>query len=57
MTNNPSENILDEFTETSKIGPPMESSNAVFFTIFCQNYQKFYFELLARNSPLIGDIL
>ena len=30
MTNNPSENVLDEFTETSKIGPPMESSNAVF---------------------------
>ena len=30
MTNNPSENILDKFTETSKIGPPMESSNAGF---------------------------
>ena len=27
-----------------------------FFSIFYQNYQKFCFEQLARNSPLIGDI-
>ena len=28
MTNNLSENIWDEFTKTSKIGPSMESLNA-----------------------------
>ena len=31
MTNNPSENIRDEFTNTSKIGPLMESLIADFF--------------------------
>ena len=31
MTNNPSENIWDEFTKTSKIGPSIESLNADFF--------------------------
>ena len=31
MTNNPSENIWNEFTETSKIGSSMESLNAEFF--------------------------
>ena len=30
MTNNPSENIWDDFTKTSKIGPSMESLNAEF---------------------------
>ena len=30
MTNNPSENIWDEFTKMNKIGPSMESLNAVF---------------------------
>ena len=28
MTNNPSENISDEFTKMSKTGPSMESLNA-----------------------------
>ena len=28
MTNNPSENIWDEFTKMRKIGPSMESLNA-----------------------------
>ena len=31
MTNNPSENILDKVTKTSKIWPSMESLNADFF--------------------------
>ena len=31
MTNNPSENIWDEFTKTKKLGPSMESLNADFF--------------------------
>ena len=31
MIDNPSENIWDEFTKTSKIGPSMESLNADFF--------------------------
>ena len=31
ITNNPSENIWDEFTKMSKIGPSMESLNADFF--------------------------
>ena len=31
MTNNPSENIWDEFMTTSKIGPSKESLNADFF--------------------------
>ena len=31
MTNNPSENIWDEFMKTIKIGPFMESLNADFF--------------------------
>ena len=31
MTNYPSENIWDEFTKMSKIGPSMESLNADFF--------------------------
>ena len=44
MTNNSSENIWDEFTKMSKIGSSMESLNADFFSIFCQNYQKFCFE-------------
>ena len=57
MTNNSSENIWDEFTKMSKIGSSMESLNADFFSIFCQNYQKFCFEQLAGNSSLIEDIL
>ena len=44
MINNPSENIWDKFAKTSKIGPSMESLNAEFFSVFCQNYQKFCFE-------------
>ena len=31
MTNNPSKNIWDEFTKTSKTGPSLESLNADFF--------------------------
>ena len=31
MTDNPSENIWDEFTKTSKIGPSIESLIAEFF--------------------------
>ena len=31
MTNNPSENILDEFAKTSKIGPSIESLIDDFF--------------------------
>ena len=31
MTNNPSKNIWDDFTKTSKIGPSMEGLNADFF--------------------------
>ena len=34
MTNNPSENIGDEFTKINKIGPSMEGLNADFFQ-FC----------------------
>ena len=34
---NQQENILDEFTKTSKIGPSMESLNDDFFSILCQN--------------------
>ena len=30
MTNNPSKNIGDEFTKTSKIGPSLESLSADF---------------------------
>ena len=31
MTNNPLENIRDEFTKTKKLGPSMETLNADFF--------------------------
>ena len=31
MTNNPSENIWNKFTKTSKTGPSMESLTAEFF--------------------------
>ena len=40
----------------SKIGPSMESLDADLFSVFCQNFQKFCFEQLARNSSLIQDI-
>ena len=43
MTNNPSENIWDEFMKMSKIGHSMESLIAAFFQ-FSQNSQKFCFE-------------
>ena len=43
-TNNPSENIWDECKKMSKIGPSIESLNADFFSVFCQNYQKFCFK-------------
>ena len=56
MTNNPSENIWGKFTKTSKIGPSMESLNAVLFSILSQIYQKFCFEYLADNLSLIGSI-
>ena len=49
MTNNPSENIWDEFTKANKIGPSMESLIADFFPDF-QIYQKLCFEWLARFS-------
>ena len=38
MSKSPSKNIWDEFMKASKIGPSMESLNAEFFSIFCQNY-------------------
>ena len=38
MTNNPSKNIWNEFTKASKIGPSIQSLNADFFSILCQNY-------------------
>ena len=44
MTNYSSEDIWDEFTKMSEIGPSMLSLNADFFSISSQNYQKFYFE-------------
>ena len=40
----------------SKLGPSMESLNPDYFSNFCQNYQKFCFKYLVRNSSLIGDI-
>ena len=44
MTNNPSENIWDEFKKISKIGPSMESLNAVFFFFsFLPKLSKFLF--------------
>ena len=55
MTNNPSENIWGEFKKISKIGPSMESLNAVFFSVFCQNYQNFCFEWLPCDS--VDEIL
>ena len=41
MTNNPSENIWDEFTKTGKIGPSMESLNAGFFHFFAKIIESF----------------
>ena len=43
-TNNPSENVWDECTKMSKIGPSAESLNADLFSVFRQNYQKFCFK-------------
>ena len=42
MTNNPSENIWDNFTKTSKTGPSMESLNADFFQFFFDFFQVFF---------------
>ena len=36
MTDNSSENIWDEFTKTSKIGPSMESLNNDFLQFFAK---------------------
>ena len=36
MTNNPSENIWDEFTKISKIEPSIESLIAEFFQFFAK---------------------
>ena len=44
MTNNPSENIWDEFTKMNKIGPSMESLNAVCF---------FFFSFLLKLSKVL----
>ena len=41
----------------SKTGPSIEILNDDLFSIFRQNYQKFCFKQLARNSSLIGDVL
>ena len=41
MTNNPSENIWDEFTKTSKIGPSMESLIAEFLQFFVKIIKSF----------------
>ena len=56
MSNNPSENIWDEFTKISKIGPSMESLNSYFFKKSSTKIIKFCFEWLAPNSSLVGDI-
>ena len=48
MTDNPMENISDEFTKTSKIGPPsMKSLNADFFQSPAKIIKSF---VLSRNS-------
>ena len=41
----------------SNTGPSIEILNDDLFSIFRQNYQKFCFKQLARNSSLIGDVL
>ena len=41
MTNNPSENIWDEFTKISKIGPSMESLNADVFEFSAKTIKNF----------------
>ena len=38
---NPSGNVSDKLTKTSKIRPSKENLIAEFFSIFCKNYQKF----------------
>ena len=43
MTNNPSKNICDDFTKTSKIGPSMESLNADFFQFSVKIITSFVF--------------
>ena len=39
MTNNPSENTLDKFTKTSKIGPSMEILIAEFLEFRVASYE------------------
>ena len=51
MTNNPSKNIWDEFTKTSKIGPSMESLNADFFQ-FSAKIINSYLEYINMSSYL-----
>ena len=41
MIDNPSENIWDEFTKTSKIGPSMESLNADLFQFSAEIIKSF----------------
>ena len=41
MTGNPSENIWDEFTKTSKTGPSMESLIAELFHFFAKIIKSF----------------
>ena len=41
MKNIPSENIWDEITKTSKIGPSMESLDADFFQYFAKIIKSF----------------
>ena len=47
MTDNPTENISNEFTKTSKIGPSMKSLNADFFHFPAKIIKSF---VLSRNS-------
>ena len=41
MTNNPLENICNEFTKTRKTGPLMESLTVEFFQFSAMNTKKF----------------
>ena len=56
MTNNPSENIWDKFTKTSKVEPFMESLNADFFQFSAKIIKSF--TLSSYNlGQKIGDKL
>ena len=61
MTNNPSKNIWDNFTKTSKIGPK-ESLNAAFFffnslpKLLKETFQSFSSNLLNFRWPLSAEV-